>query len=113
MAAAEVDIVYLSTQAGVPEPDLQQLVAAPTIDLVTSVLNAIVLKLRDLEQDKLHLNVELEAAYRGAESKCEQFKSTADKALKEVEELRQKLQAEGLFFFQLMLLSTCRGRVVD
>jgi nucleoprotein TPR len=96
MAAAEVDLSYLSTHAGVPELDLNTAVTAPTADLVKSVLGAILAKLQDLEQDKFQLNVELEGAIRGSESRCEQFKSTTDKALKEVEELRQKVQSEGM-----------------
>lgn len=95
MAAADVDLAYLSTQGGVPESDLNTIVTTPTADLVAKVLGAIVTKLRDLEQEKFQLSVELEAAYRGAESRCEQFKATTDKALKEVEEVRQKLQSEG------------------
>ncbi len=95
MAAAEVDLSYLSAHAGVAQSDLDAVVTAPTVDLVVSVLGAIVAKLRDLEQEKFQLGVELEAAFRGAESRCEQFKATSDKALKDVEELRQKLQNEG------------------
>ncbi|KAK4145277.1 uncharacterized protein C8A04DRAFT_10854 [Dichotomopilus funicola] len=94
MAAAEVDLAYLSAHAGVPEADLDTVVATPTVELVASVLGAIVIKLRDLENEKFQLNVELEAAYRSAESRCEQFKGTTDKALKDVEEVRQKLQNE-------------------
>jgi nucleoprotein TPR len=108
MAAAEVDLAYLSTHAGVPELDLDAVVTAPTVDLVSSVLGAIVTKLRDLEQEKFQLGVELEAAYRGAESRCEQFKATSDKALKEVEEVRQKLQNEGMFALQQLLLNRVR-----
>ena len=95
MAAAEVDYSYLCTHAGVPQSDLDTVVTAPTVDLVKSVLDVIVSKFQELEQDKFQLGVELEGAIRGAESRCEQFKSTTDKALKEVEELRQKLQGEG------------------
>ncbi|KAK4190830.1 nucleo protein TPR [Podospora australis] len=94
MAAAEVDLSYLSTQAGVPELDLSSAVTSPTAELVKSVLEAIVIKFRDLEQEKVQLEIELEGAIRGSESRCEQFKATADKALKEVEEIRQKLQSE-------------------
>lgn len=108
MAAAEVDLAYLSTHAGVPELDLDAVVTAPTVELVSSVLGAIVTKLRDLEQEKFQLGVELEAAYRSAESRCEQFKATSDKALKEVEEVRQKLQNEGMFAFQQLLLNGVR-----
>ncbi|KAK4166351.1 nucleo protein TPR [Cladorrhinum sp. PSN259] len=94
MAAAEVDLAYLSTHAGVPEPDLDNVVTAPTPDLVKAVLGAILAKLRDLEQEKFQLEIELEGAIRGSESRCEQFKATADKALKEVKDVRQKLQNE-------------------
>ncbi|KAK3998370.1 nucleo protein TPR [Cladorrhinum sp. PSN332] len=94
MAAAEVDLAYLSTHAGVPEPDLDNVVAAPTPDLVRAVLGAVLAKFRDLEQEKFQLEIELEGAIRGSESRCEQFKATADKALKEVEDVRQKLQNE-------------------
>ncbi|KAK4200814.1 putative nucleo protein TPR [Triangularia verruculosa] len=94
MAAAEVDLGYLATNAGIPELDLNTAVTAPTAELVTSVLQAVLAKLRDLEQEKFQLNIELEGAIRGSESRCEQFKATADKALKDVEELRQKLQNE-------------------
>lgn len=95
MAAAEVDLSYLSSHAGVLEPDLEAVVTAPTPDLVKSILGAILAKLRDLEQEKFQLEIELEGAIRGSESRCEQFKATADKALKEVDEVRQKLQNEG------------------
>lgn len=95
MAAAEVDLSYLTTQAGVPEPDLNAVVTAPTPELVRSVLEAVLAKLRDLEQEKFQVDIELESAIRSSESRCEQFKETAEKALKDVEELRQKLQSEG------------------
>lgn len=99
MAAAEVDISYLAEHAGVPAPDLDTAVTAPTPEIVASVFGAIIRKLRDLEQDKFQLGVELEGAFRGAESRCEQFKATSDNALKQVEELRQKLQNEGMSLF--------------
>jgi hypothetical protein len=95
MAAADVDLSFLWTQAGVPEDHVQSAIAAPTPDVVKAVLSAVVNRLRDLEQNKFQLEIELEAAIRGAESRCEQFKASTDKALKDVEEVRQKLQDEG------------------
>ena len=95
MAAAEVDVAYLSTQVGVPDSDLNSALTAPTPDLVKIVFNAIITKIRALEEDKFQLGIELEGAIRSSESRCEQFKATTDKALKEVDELRQKLQDEG------------------
>jgi nucleoprotein TPR len=98
MAAADVDLGYLSTQAGIPDSDLQTALTEPTAELVRSILEAVLTKLRDLEQEKFQVEIELEGAIRGSESRCEQFKATSDKALKEVEELRQKLQNEGKSF---------------
>lgn len=95
MAAAEVDLAYLSTHVGVPEIEINSAVTAPTPDAVRAIFGAVIAKLRDLEQDKFQLGIELEGAIRSSESRCEQFKATTDKALKEVEELRQKLQDEG------------------
>ncbi|KAK4219839.1 nucleo protein TPR [Rhypophila decipiens] len=94
MAAAEVDVSYLATHMGVPELNLSTIVTAPTPDLVKAVLAAIITKVQDLEQEKFQLGVELESAIRSSEARCEQFKLTSDKALKEVDELRQKLQNE-------------------
>ncbi|KAK3945526.1 nucleo protein TPR [Diplogelasinospora grovesii] len=95
MAAAEVDLSYLSTHVGVPEADLHTAVSAPTAELVRTILEAVIAKVRDLEQDKFQLEIELEGAIRSSESRCEQFKATADKSLKDLEEIRQKLQDEG------------------
>ncbi|KAL0469820.1 hypothetical protein QR685DRAFT_301973 [Neurospora intermedia] len=94
MAAAEVDVAYLSTQVGVPEPDLNTALTEPTPDLVKTIFQAVIAKIRALEEDKFQLGIELEGAIRSSESRCEQFKATTDKALKEVDELRQKLQDE-------------------
>ncbi|KAK3316294.1 hypothetical protein B0H66DRAFT_290306 [Apodospora peruviana] len=94
MAAAEVDLSYLHSHVGVPELSLSNVVTAPTPDLVKTILGAIISKVRELEQEKFQLGVELESAIRSSESRCEQFKVTTDKALQEVDDLRQKLQNE-------------------
>ena len=96
MAAAEVDVAYLAASVDLPELDLHTAVTAPTPDLVSGILAAIVAKLRDLEQAKFQLEIELEGAVRSSESRCDQFKTTTEKALKEVDELRRKLQDEGM-----------------
>lgn len=109
MAAAEVDVGYLSTQVGVPDTDLSTALTAPTPDLVKVIFDAIITKIRALEEDKFQLGIELEGAIRSSESRCEQFKATTDKALKEVDELRQKLQDEGetIFPFPQSLPAPC------
>ena len=98
MAAATVDLGYLSTHLGVPETTLTTVTTDPTAELVNSVLEAVVAKAREydtLYSEKLQVDIELENAVRSAEARCQSFKATADKALKDVEEIRQKLQDEG------------------
>ena len=103
MAAADVDLGHLSTHLGVPEPTLVSLTTEPTADLVSAVLQAVAVKAREFEglySDKLQVDIELENAVRSSEARCEQFKATADKAMKEVEEVRQKLREEGWFILE-------------
>lgn len=98
MAAADVDLGQLSTHLGVPEPALSSLTTEPTVDLVHAVLQAVAAKAREFEviySEKLQVDIELENAIRSSEARCEQFKTTTDKSLKEVEEVRQKLRNEG------------------
>lgn len=100
MAAAEVavDFAYLSTHLGVPETTLTTVASQPTADLVTAVLQAVVAKAHEFDTlytEKLQIDIELENAVRSSEARCQTFKATADKALKDVEEVRKKLQNEG------------------
>lgn len=98
MAAADVDLGHLSTHLGVPEPTLTSLATQPTADLVTAVLEAVAAKAREFEvlySEKLQVDIELENAIRSSEARFEQSKSTADNALKEAGEVRQKLRDEG------------------
>lgn len=102
MAAAEVavDFAYLSTHLSVPETTLTTVASQPTPDLVAAVLQAAFRKAQDFDTlyaDKLRVDIELENAVRGAEARCQTFKNTADKALKDVEQVRTQLQNEGMF----------------
>lgn len=100
MAAAEVavDFAYLSTHLGVPEETLTTVASQPTPDLVKAVLQAVIAKAHEFDAlytEKLQVDIELENAVRSSEARCQTFKATADKALKDVEEVRKKLQNEG------------------
>lgn len=98
-AAVAVDFAYLSTHLGVPENTLSTVATAPTVDLVTAVLQAVAAKAHEFENlysEKLQVDIELENAVRSSEARCQTSKATADKALKDVEELRKKLQHEGM-----------------
>ena len=100
MAAAAVDVGYLAASYDVPEPTLHSLLSAPTVELVQDLLAQIEAKAREhdeLRSEKLRADVELENAIRGADVRARSLKASADKAIKEVEELRQKLSQEGTY----------------
>lgn len=98
MAAATVDAAFIAASYSIPEPTIQNLLSSPVADLVQSLLLQVEAKARefeDLKADKLRTDVELEAAVRGGESRTRQLKASVDGGLKEVEELRRKLNDEG------------------
>ncbi|KAH8904263.1 hypothetical protein BR93DRAFT_883370 [Coniochaeta sp. PMI_546] len=98
MAAADVDVGFLSAHLGVPEETLQAVTTTPTIELVKAVLQAVAQKAQEynsLYSEKLSLDIELETAVRNSEARTQQFKATADKALQDVEESEvQTLKSE-------------------
>jgi hypothetical protein len=98
MAAAVVDVDYLAASYSVPETSIQSLLSAPTVELVQTLLAQIEAKAReydDIRSEKLRSEVELEAAVHNADTRARTLKATADKAVKDAEELRQKLAHEG------------------
>lgn len=100
MAAAAVDVGYLAASYAIPEPTLQSLLSEPTVELVQSLLVQIEQKAReydDLHSEKLRSDVELETQVRNWETRAKAQKTSHDKSLKEVEELRQKLSQTGKY----------------
>jgi nucleoprotein TPR len=98
MATSVADVGYLSSYLNVPQPTLQTIIDAPTAELVKSLLEAITTKAHEheeLQSDKIRLEIELENAVRSSETRSQGLKGTVDKALKEVHELREKLNLEG------------------
>ena len=105
MAAADVDIGYVASHLGLDQPVLTSLTTSPTSNLVATVLQAVAAKAHEfdiLSSAKLQSDIELESAVRGAEGRAQSSKATVDKALKDVEEARQKLLEEGKLAMTLM-----------
>ncbi|KAI3324369.1 hypothetical protein HD806DRAFT_494888 [Xylariaceae sp. AK1471] len=97
MAAAGVDVGYLATHLGMPETNLSTATTDPTVDLVNIILAAVAAKAHEFDalySQTLQLEVELETSVRGAEAQRDSSNETAKKALKDVEEMRQKLNQE-------------------
>lgn len=107
MAAAGVDIGYIAGHLGLDQPVVTTLITEPTAELVATLLKAVAGKAHEydtLYADKLQTDIELENAVRSSETRSQASKSTADKALKDVEEARQKLKEEGKLSSCLRLL---------
>ncbi|KAJ4855693.1 TPR/MLP1/MLP2-like protein domain-containing protein [Trichoderma breve] len=97
MAAVDVDVGYIAGHLGLDQPVVATLTTQPTIDLVTTLLQAVAAKAHEFETlyaEKLQTDIELENAVRNSETKSQTFKGTAEKALKDVEEARQRLKEE-------------------
>jgi nucleoprotein TPR len=110
MAAAEVDIGYVAGHLGVDEPVVAALTTAPTVDLVSALLQAVAAKAHEFDTlyaDKLQTDIELENAVRTSESRSQASKATAEKALKDVEEARQKLKEEGMSHMIFFISTGC------
>ena len=98
MAVAQLDIPQLASFCSVPEISINTLLDHPTVELVRSLLEGVSAKVQEhneLKSEKLRVDVELENAVRGGDTKSRALKSSVDKAQKESAGLRQKLQAEG------------------
>ena len=93
-----VDTAYVANYCGIPQSNVDTLVAEPSPDLVTTFLRTIITRAQEheaLKTERLRADVELENAVRGGEARARTLKANADKALQEVESLRKKLDEEG------------------
>lgn len=100
MAAAVLDVDYLSAYLDVPQQTLNATIDAPTADLINAVLAAVTAKAREhdeLAADKLRVDIELENAVRSSETRIDGLKATIEKAQKTVEEVRTQLREEGMW----------------
>lgn len=98
MATVALDVDYLAAYLSVPQQTLNTVVDAPTAELVRSVLEAVTTKAREHDEvvaDKLRMDIELENAVRSSETRIEGLRSSVEKAQKNVEEARTKLNEEG------------------
>ncbi|KAK8184280.1 hypothetical protein BC567DRAFT_218003 [Phyllosticta citribraziliensis] len=100
MATAAIDTAYIAASYSIPEPTLQTLLDAPTVELVQQLLSHIEAKAKEFDElkaEKLRSDVELENAVRTGDNRARALKASVDKGLKDVEELRRKLNEEGTF----------------
>ena len=95
--AAVLDTAHLASFTGFPAQSIDTLKVNPTVELVNGFLEAISSVAQEQERlkaENLRLTVEHENAVRNSEAKAQSFKSNTEKALQEVELLRQKLDKE-------------------
>ena len=113
--AAAVDLPYISSSYSVPQSTLTTLLDAPTTELVNDLLHYLDNKAREFDElkaEKLRVDVELENAVRTGEARAHALSDNVDKGLREVEDLRNKLNQEGHIFncFISALLCSCLCR---
>lgn len=95
--AGAVDAALLCSAFGIEEPTIDTLLDAPTVDLVKDLLATLTVKAKDfdtLKAEKLRADVELENTIRSNESRVKGLKTTVNKGLQEIEELRKKLDEQ-------------------
>ncbi|KAK7743720.1 Protein mlp1 [Diatrype stigma] len=95
--AAAVDLGYLAAHLGMPEENLSTAVTQPSVDLVSIILSAVAARGHEydtISSQKIQLEVEIETSIRAAEAQRDKSNETAAKALKDVEEIRNKLKDE-------------------
>ena len=98
MAVAELDIPQLASFCSIPETSIHTILDQPTVELVRSLLEGVSAKVQEhseLKSEKVRVDVELENAVRGGESKTRVLRTSLDKAQKESADLKQKLHTEG------------------
>ena len=98
MATEALDLPHLSSYLTFPESSLNALLDAPNVALVRELLDKVATKAREHQQiqsEKLKLDVELENVVRATEIKSRILKESVEKGLKEITDLRQRLNEKG------------------
>ncbi|KAL1600410.1 Protein mlp1 [Paraconiothyrium brasiliense] len=99
MAATAVDVGYIAASYAIPERSIQSLLSEPNVELVQSLLVQIEAKAREydeLQSEKLRADIENETTVRAGEARARALQATADRAVKDAEELRQQLAQKGM-----------------
>jgi nucleoprotein TPR len=115
MAAAVLDVDYLSAYLSLPQQTFTTILDSPTTDLVRSILGAVTAKAREhdeLAADKLRADIELENAVRSSETRIEGLRASLEKSQKSTEEARIKQKEEGKYFTSARCKS-CANYVVS
>ena len=110
MAVAELDIPQLASFCSVPETTVNTILDQPTVELIRALLEGVATKVHEhneLKSEKLRVDVELENAVRGGESKLRAVKSSLDRTQKENTDLKQKVHIEGRVSCSCSSTRTC------
>ncbi|SPO04746.1 related to myosin-like protein [Cephalotrichum gorgonifer] len=91
---AVADLGYIAGHLGLEHDGLTSLATDPNLASLLKAVETKAHEFDDLYSEKLRVDIELENAVVGSEARCQSFKATAEKAMKEVEEVREKLKDE-------------------
>ena len=102
MATVEVDTAYLSATYSFPQQSFDSLLEDPTPALTSSLFEQLIATAKQYEvvqSEKLKLDVQLEAAVHGGESRLRSLKESNDRNAKEIESLRRQLNDSGMLIY--------------
>lgn len=98
MATVVLDLPRIATFTSLPQNQIDQLLSAPTVELVQQLLVNISKKAKEFEESassRLKLRVELGNANRSHDAKVKVFKNSLEKATEENTKLREHLKTSG------------------
>jgi len=97
-AGPVLDTAVIASSFEIEEPKIQSLLDAPTAELVRDFLISLTVKAEEFDEakaEKLRKDVELENTLRSNESRVKTLKTSVNKGLKEIEDLRRTISTQG------------------
>lgn len=110
MATMAIDVGHLSSYLALPQDALGEFIESPNAELAVSILMTVLTKAREYDElaaEKLRVDIELENVVRNSEARVESLKANLEKTQKTVEDVRIKLNDEGLSYDGNFLSAIC------
>ena len=99
MAAVEVDVPRIASFASLSQDQVNQVLTAPTKELVRQLLTAVSKKAKEFEESassRLKLRVELENTNRNHEAKLKVLRNSLDKTTEANVKIKEELKTSGM-----------------
>ena len=101
MAAAAVEVPFVSSAYNIPQDKVEGLLTSPSVEAVKELFDKLVSKAKEHEKLKsanLKAEVELENVHRNNETKTRSLRANLDRVSKESESLKKQISEQGNTF---------------